>query len=291
MAFQQLDVYTKIAALSAVVGLLVLGVSPLFNWINLPIVGGVIGLKGDGKIVLAITLVAIAISIAAIIKPKWLKPGLLTVQAWGTVAVFWMAALIWQVGTIGDSLDVKDNPFAGLLATMISPGAGLYLGLIGAIVVAAALGFMAVRLARDLASDCPTSSRKVFPLLWAFCWPFSWVRPARQSARTAEPKAPGFSRIFSGAMEAAGREDVQVKWRKSHSVSDEQWNALIANYKGRKRPEYVTDTDWWEEAEDKTPAELNKLYPPLQPREWYRAEWSSGYSGSRELDISFHRQG
>ena len=124
-AIQQLDMHTKIAALAAVVGLAVLAVSPLFKWINFAS-GGVIGLKGDGQIVLGITLVAIGICIAVLIKPKWLKAGVLAVQAWGTVAVFWMTALIWKVGSVFDSSDIKDNPFASLLASQISPGAGLY---------------------------------------------------------------------------------------------------------------------------------------------------------------------
>ena len=122
--------HTKIAALAAVLGLVVLAVSPFFKWMNFAS-GGVIGLQGDGKIVLAITLVAIAICIAVLIKPKWLQAGVLAVQAWGTVAVFWMAALVWKAGSAFDSSYIKDNPLAGLLATQIGPGAGLYLGLIG----------------------------------------------------------------------------------------------------------------------------------------------------------------
>jgi len=66
---------------------------------------------------------------------------LLGVQTWGITTTFWMGALIWKVGSISA---VKDNPFAALLAIQISPGAGLYLGLIGGLVVAAALGFAAV---------------------------------------------------------------------------------------------------------------------------------------------------
>lgn len=150
LTFQQLDTPTRIAALVAIAGLLLLAISPLFHWVNLAS-GGVIGLKGDGKIVLAITVVAIAICVAVMIKPRWLMAGVFTVQAWGTIAVFWMAALIYKVGSIFDSADLKDNPFAGLLATQISPGAGLYLGLISALAVAAALGFVAVH--RSVRSD------------------------------------------------------------------------------------------------------------------------------------------
>ena len=130
-AIQELDMHTKIAAWQPLLGLVVLAVSPLFKWMNFAS-GGVIGLKGDGGIVLGITLAAIGICIAVLIKPRWFKAGVLAVQAWGTVAVFWMTALIWKVGSGFDSSDIKDNPFAGLLASQISPGAGLYLGLIRA---------------------------------------------------------------------------------------------------------------------------------------------------------------
>ncbi len=144
LAFEQVDIYTKLAAVAALLGLLVLGASPLFNWVNFAS-GGVIGLKEDGKIVLGVTLLAIAIWVAVLFKPSWLKAGAIAVQAWGTVAVFWMGALVWKVGSILDSPAVKDNPLAMLFATQISPGAGLYLGLFGGLVVAAALGFVAVR--------------------------------------------------------------------------------------------------------------------------------------------------
>jgi hypothetical protein len=86
--------------------------------------------------------------------------------------------------------------------------------------------------------------------------------------------------VFPGAKKAADR----AKWKETHNVSDTQWDEMVANFEARKHPESVSTTDWWEEAKDKTPTQLNKLYPPLQPHEWYRAEWAGGYSGSRELD-------
>jgi hypothetical protein len=288
LTFQQLDIHTKIAGLAAVVGLLVLGVSPLFRWINFAS-GGVIGLKGDGKIVLGITLVAIAVCITVLIRSSWLKFGVIGVQAWATVAVFWMAALIWKVASIFDSSVVTDNPFAGLLATQISPGAGLYMGLIGALMAAASLGFIAVRRSvgfRGLWPYFTTQGLSVAlgVLLAIFVGPSNTSKP-----ETAQPKAPDFKWPFLGANKAADRADEQAKWKKSNNVSDEQWRELIANYKARKRPKTVTAMDWWEEAKDKTLGELNKLYPPLQPKEWYQAEWPSGLfaSRSRELDFSF----
>jgi hypothetical protein len=118
--------------------------------------GGVTGLAGDGKILLAITVLAAAVYCAAIVKRKWLTPILLSVQAWGTIAVFWMGALIWKVDSLLDSPDIQDNPFAAMFSSMlISPGTGLYLGLIGGITIAGALGFLAVSLLRTVGNSRP----------------------------------------------------------------------------------------------------------------------------------------
>ena len=251
--------HTKIAALAAAAGLAVLAVSPLFKWINFAS-GGVIGLKGDGQIVLGITLVAIGICIAVLIKPKWLKAGVLAVQAWGTVAVFWMAALIWKVGSVFDSSDIKDNPFAGLLASQISPGAGLYLGLIGALVVAAALGFVAVRrllasgsikayfatqglsvalgilLAFFVGPSGPSKHDTAEPKAPDLSQPFPPGDTDEVEHGRAEPKAPDLSQPFPGARKAADRAAAQAEWKKSHNVSDRKWDEMIANYKARKHP-------------------------------------------------------
>ena len=112
-ATQKLDTPFKIAASAAGVGLLLLAVSPLFNWTNIAS-GGVIGLKEDGKVVLGITVVAMAACIAALIRKKLLMPVVLSVQAWGTIAVFWMVARIWKVGSSVDSFASNDNPFAAM---------------------------------------------------------------------------------------------------------------------------------------------------------------------------------
>jgi hypothetical protein len=59
---------------------------------------------------------------------------------------------------------------------------------------------------------------------------------------------------------------------------------MVNNYVARKYPETVTENEWWEEAQKKTPAQLDKAYPPLKPQEWYIATWSS--STPREFDSS-----
>lgn len=126
-------------------GLLILAFSPFFKWIAIG-AGGVTGIAGDGRILLAVTLLASAAFAAAIVKNKYRIPVLLSVTAWGILAAFWMGALIWKLGSLFDSQDVKDNPFAAIFSSiLVSPGAGLYLGLIGGIVVAAGSGFIAVR--------------------------------------------------------------------------------------------------------------------------------------------------
>jgi DNA-directed RNA polymerase subunit RPC12/RpoP len=138
------DTGSTIGASVAGGGLFVLALSPLFKWIKFG-AGGVTGIAGDGKIILGVSVLAIAAYAVAVATRKWLTPILLAVQAWGTLAVFWMGGLIWKVSSILSSPDVQGNPFAALFATQISPGAGLYLGLIGGIAVAGALGFLVVR--------------------------------------------------------------------------------------------------------------------------------------------------
>jgi DNA-directed RNA polymerase subunit RPC12/RpoP len=281
----QLDPDAKIALSAAGVGLLLLAISPLFKWINFGS-GGVIGLSGDGKIVLAITLFAIGISVAAFVKQKCLTPVLLGVQAWGTVAAFWMGGLIWKVASVFDSAAIKDNPFAGLLAIQVSPGAGLYLGLFGAIVVAGAFGFIAVRRLLMSGSIRPYCASQALScvigiLLVVLVGPD--VASKSDTMAEGDPQSPW---SFPGINVGTDRVSAQATWRQRHNVSDAQWEAMIATYTMRKHPQSVTQTDWWEEAKDKTPADLDDLYPPLQPREWYRAEWTGGFSRSRELDYS-----
>jgi len=138
------DKYLKISAWVAGSGLLLLALSPFFKWVNFGS-GGVTGISGDGKIVLGVTVLAIAAYVVAMVKGKWVTPIFLGIQTWGTLAVFWMGSLIWQFGSLFDSSDMSNNPFTALFATQISPGAGLYFGLIGGIAIAGALGFIVVQ--------------------------------------------------------------------------------------------------------------------------------------------------
>jgi len=194
------DTPLKIAAWAAGGGLLVLALSPLFIWIKLG-AGGVTGISGDGKIVLGVSILAMATYVAVVVKGKWITPVFLAVQAWGTLAVFWMGALVWKVGSILDSPDIKDNPFGALFATQVSPGAGLYLGLIGGIAVAGALGFLVVRRllsAGSLKAYYVTQGLGcVFGILLALL--VGPDRPSRPEATETAFPAPGAQSVSSRA--------------------------------------------------------------------------------------------
>ena len=297
----QIDQTTKIAMGASGVGLLILALSPLFKWVNFG-GGGVTGISGDGKIVLGVSVLCIILYPAAVFSRKQLVPVSLGVGAWGTVALFWMAGLIWKVGSIWGSPDVQDNLFATILATQVSPGAGLYLGLIGGLIAAAATGYLAVQHLRQRGRLWPFYAAQggAIALGMLVAVAVGPERPSKyETAVAVGPERPSkydtteqtsldASWVFRRAKQLAGRVAARAKWRTTHNVSYEQWDEMIANFTSRKLPESVSMIDWWEEAKDKTPAQLNKLYPPLQPRESYRAEWAGGYSNSRELKRNFN---
>jgi len=118
------------------VSLLVLAFSPLLHWVKI-FTGGMLGISGDGKIVLAISLISVALVAVAFHTQKHLRYALVAAAAWGTVATFWMAGLIYRVANIVRLSETADNPFAVAFATQISPGAGLYIGLAASIAAAA----------------------------------------------------------------------------------------------------------------------------------------------------------
>lgn len=139
---EYLDNPIKIALAAGGVGLVILALSPLFKWINFG-AGGVTGISGDGKIVLGITVVSIIALGLAVFARRRIAAASLGVGAWGTIALFWMGGLIWKVGSLLESSEAEGNPFAAMLATQVSPGSGLYIGLIGGLIAAGALGYVA----------------------------------------------------------------------------------------------------------------------------------------------------
>ncbi len=122
-------------------GLLILAISPLFLWIAFG-AGGRTGITGDGKIVLVVSLLAGLFLGIATYRKQQLDMARLIAGGWGVVAVIWMGGLIWRIGDLLDPKGPVNNPFAVLIASQMSPGTGLYLGLLGGAMVAGSLGFI-----------------------------------------------------------------------------------------------------------------------------------------------------
>ncbi|XZE35428.1 hypothetical protein SH501x_000919 [Pirellulaceae bacterium SH501] len=131
-----------IALWIAATGLSLLCLSPFLKWVILG-AGGITGLAGDGKIMLAISVIAVIAFVVYLVQRKHALGLLLPVQAWGLFASIWMSTILWRMSIATRTLESEGSPFAGFLAAvMISPGEGLYLGLIGGICLAGSLGFL-----------------------------------------------------------------------------------------------------------------------------------------------------
>lgn len=128
-------------------GLLLLAISPLFKWVNFGS-GGMIGIAGDGKIVLGISIALIAAFVAVFIKRLWITVTFFVIQAWGIVVLFWMGTLFYRISTVTTTIqeNMDGNMFAGAFSMMLSPGAGLYIALLGGSITAGAAGYFLVKL-------------------------------------------------------------------------------------------------------------------------------------------------
>lgn len=131
-------------------GLLFACLAPFFKWVNVG-AGGVTGLAGDGKFMLAINAAAIIAFVTSLMKQQLFTPFLIAIQAWGIAVLFWMGGLLWKISSIANEPEVRDNLFATMLSTMlVSPGPGLYIGLIGGMCIAGSLGYItATRFIRE----------------------------------------------------------------------------------------------------------------------------------------------
>jgi len=140
------DVPTVIATCATGAGLLLLALSTLMPWVHFG-AGGLNGLAGDGKIFLAMTIVATVAYAGAVIQGGWLPAtfSMGAVQCWATVAAFWMGSMVWRVNSVVGTMQKEDNPFAVLFATQITPGSGLILGLASSVVIIVAIGVTVFR--------------------------------------------------------------------------------------------------------------------------------------------------
>ena len=137
--------------------LVALAFSPFLQWMNiLPVamlglfdpaglghnLGG-LGIHGPGgKIVLCGSLLLTGAVAAASNSKKCIPYALAAAAAWGTVAVFWMAGLIYIAGNIANfarqtTPSYDSAVFQSLSSVLVTPGAGLYIGLMASLVATA----------------------------------------------------------------------------------------------------------------------------------------------------------
>ena len=215
---QPLNTYSTIALWIAAAGLLLTCLSPFFKWISVG-AGGVTGLAGDGKILFAITVVAVVAFITAITKKNLMLPLLVPVQAWGMIVSFWMGALLWKLSSIVNETNVKDNLFAAMLSTMlVSPGVGLYIGLFGGISIAGALGYVTATQFSE------KQKVTIFPAIQALALCIGigtaiFLGPSefRQSEGSTDPKLFGF-----GANEPKEEAVIAAELKKSFTLGNLQ---------------------------------------------------------------------
>ena len=139
-----MDAYQKVLLGVGAACLAVLAVSPFLNWVNI-LGGGMMGIEGDGKIVLILCLCVGGGLVAELAIKKRSVASVIVAQAWGTIACLWMLGEVWRVQAIRASPDIRDNIFGEMLATQVSPGAGLILGMLGGLGLAIAFALLSIQ--------------------------------------------------------------------------------------------------------------------------------------------------
>ncbi|MDP1660760.1 MAG: hypothetical protein Q8L55_02495 [Phycisphaerales bacterium] len=103
------------------------------------------GIRGDGKIVLAVSLAVAALAVVGVFRPRWLAPLGAVCMAWGTMAALWMAMLLYKTASVTIPSDLKGSPFAVAASAQFGPGLGLYVGVIAGTCLAIFAGLLCVR--------------------------------------------------------------------------------------------------------------------------------------------------
>ena len=129
-------------------GLVLMAISTLFEWVKFDFGGaGESWGNGDRKIILGISIALIASFAIVLIRRFWLTRTLFVIQAWGIVVLFWMGGCIFKIRSLSSTMQEKyleGTMFAS--EPVISPGTGLYLGLLGGVVTACAAGYFLIKL-------------------------------------------------------------------------------------------------------------------------------------------------
>jgi len=128
-------------------GLIILAISPLFNWMTFDARGFFgpardIGISSPmGKHLFGVSGVFVILYAAAVFTRKRLILGAVSLgaAAWGAMSAFLMGGMIWG---LANDFDDSSEAFHGIFTT---PGAGLYLGLIGGLITLSGLSYLAVQ--------------------------------------------------------------------------------------------------------------------------------------------------
>ena len=279
--FHRLDASQIACAWIAAAGFLFLFVSPFLRWVNIG-AGGFIGISGDGQYLMGAAIVASVLFGVSLMNRPLLTVPLMISQGVGTLAVIWMGGLFWRLSNTFNA--AAENPFGQLFASLlISPGAGLYLGLLGGTLVAGSSGYLVLRQPR-LGAVPAFFNQILFTCLGIVLIVYVGRHhnlPQQSAGEKIDPDGPkSGAPVFPFLTDP---QDSMTEWKEKHKVTEEQWDKLFANYEARMFPKDVSRGDWWELAKSRTPTQLNAAYPPLMPREWYAATWIDSFSSSREL--------
>ncbi len=180
------------------IGLLLLGLAPFFKWLNFGN-GGIVGLSGGGKFLLGGTVVGFILYLLALMIRRLITPAFLIIQAGGIFTVFWMGMLIWQVSSLLFDKEANNNPFGALLLSQISPGIGLYLGLIGGLMVVGAISYVIASWSRKAGNLKLFYGCTLFSSLFGISLSLLGSFPAPvQSTEGANSSAPPAPALWSG---------------------------------------------------------------------------------------------
>ena len=139
-----IDTYQKVLLGVGAACLAVLAVSPFLTWVNI-LGGGMLGIEGDGKIILVLCLCVGGGLVAELGINKRSVASVFLAQALGTVACLWMVGEVWRVRAIRESPEIRNNMFGQMLAIQVSPGAGLILGMLGGLGMAVVFALVAIQ--------------------------------------------------------------------------------------------------------------------------------------------------
>jgi hypothetical protein len=125
-------------------------------WVQMGVLS-IRGIKGDGQIAFAVTSLTI---IGVVAGMKWQsKTRFLerVASGWGTIAFFWMLALMISLES-KFAVNADQNVFEKLINASVSPGAGLYLGLISGLLTAISFAFYAFYVSQKAQSQSKARS-------------------------------------------------------------------------------------------------------------------------------------